>query len=165
MFFSTIHLLLAIILSLLFGWLAAYFAQSRGRDPFLWFFLGMFFGIFSIVLLFFLPNLGPKKEGQEQDESDFFITNDNDLEMILPETRALYEDYGKREWYYLDKERKQKGPVSFNFLKTVWDEGGLEDTTYVWSNGMSNWERLNKVNKLKEALSYNKEEPDILEPM
>ena len=71
------QLFLTITLCLLIGAATAYFANQRGRDPLVWFMVGMLLGIFGLALLFLLP---PVLEGEEKSEEELAS------EAILTET-------------------------------------------------------------------------------
>ncbi len=82
------------------GWVNSYFAQKRGRNPYLWFFLGVFFGPFPLIALFLMPSF----ESQEKTEEKPKII---ETEAIRVSPHSPFDQY---DWYYLDEARKQHGP-------------------------------------------------------
>ncbi len=108
------------------GSIAAYYAKRKGRNPYLWFAIGCFFGIFGIFALFFLKQ--PKKAP---------------LPAATPTPTRKSLPY--RQWYYLDQDTKQNGPLSTSALETAWEEGKINEATYVWYEGMENWKRWQEV--------------------
>jgi hypothetical protein len=131
--------LLVVILSwLVFGGAASYFASQRGRDPFAWFMIGMLLGILGLLLLFLLPPLeNEKKEPVEPEEIAPVITE--------PAERLT-------DWFYLDKNRIQVGPVAFNALKSAWDDKEITIETLVWREGMGEWKKVAELPSLREVL-------------
>lgn len=124
--------------SVILFWLAmgaatAYFANQRGRDPFAWFMWGMLLGFFGLLLLFVLPPLAKEEEpGLEAEYS-------------LLEPNPKNHDYFLKEWYYYDDKKEQHGPVRFEQLKKLWEEGHINEETFVWHEGLDNWKQLQDV--------------------
>jgi len=100
------------------GAVASYLAKRKGRNPYLWFFIGCFFGIFGIFAIFFLKN--PQKKAAAAAEP---------VRKTLP----------LRMWYYLDQNSQQVGPISTSALEGAWGEKKISPSTYVWHEGMENW--------------------------
>jgi hypothetical protein len=48
------------------------------------------------------------------------------------------------EWYYV-RGNERVGPVNFPDMKTLWNKGELTTQTYVWCEGMENWQVLEKT--------------------
>jgi Na+/melibiose symporter-like transporter len=114
-----------IIVYSLMGLINAYFAKRSGRNPYLWFSMGVFFGVLSLAALFFL-NFKVKKPPQK----------------ILPKP---IED--SKLWYYL-LNNEQLGPVSLNKISSLLQEGKITDSTYVWNETLEKWKSL------KETIEY-----------
>lgn len=133
---------LTIGLWLLVGTANAYYANQRGRDPFAWFIIGMLLGFIGLIILALLPAIENKEDVHEMDE-------------LLPESPQDYvrDHYESKEWFYLDKNRNQVGPVSFLTLKRVWGQTDLQEDSLVWSEGMQNWSSIKDLIHLKEGLS------------
>jgi hypothetical protein len=131
--------LLVVILSwLVFGGAASYFASQRGRDPFAWFMIGMLLGILGLLLLFLLPPLeSDKKETVDPEE----------IAPVISEPAERLTD-----WFYLDKNRIQVGPVAFNALKRAWDDKEITIETLVWREGMGEWKKVAELPSLREVL-------------
>lgn len=105
---------LTVVVSLAFGMLAAFYAKRAGKNPYLWFFLGLLLGVIGVFFLFFMPQ---KKK----------------TEKIAPPVDKLF-------WYYLDGENNQRGPFKFNVLREAWEKGALSSNTYVWNETLDKWE-------------------------
>ncbi|MBS4170803.1 MULTISPECIES: DUF4339 domain-containing protein [unclassified Neochlamydia] len=122
---------------------SAYVAKQRGRDPLIWFMLGILLGIFSLILLFVLKpfendQTGPKNKIEEN---------------AIPKYETLAEDRGEvseenKEWFYLDQAHRQQGPIYFRELYTLWLDNKITSLTYVWSEGMADWQRINELPKI-----------------
>ena len=54
--------ILVLILWMIMGIATAYLANQRGRDPYIWFALGVVFGILAMLLLFILPPVKSENE-------------------------------------------------------------------------------------------------------
>ena len=59
-----------LIVYLVFGGICAAVANSKGRNAVAWFFIGMIFSCFAIVLLLCLPNLKEQKEKERRLEEE-----------------------------------------------------------------------------------------------
>lgn len=118
---KTILLLIYIII----GLITAHFAKKNKRNPYIWFFIGMLFGIWGLITMFLL-NLRKIKKAKK--------------ELKKPVT---IED--PRYWYYLDEDKKRYGPISLNRLKGLLEENKIFSNTYVWNEDFKNWEFLKNI--------------------
>ncbi|MDB6081926.1 MAG: putative rane-associated protein [Chlamydiia bacterium] len=132
-----IQLLIVILIPLLYGFLAAYIAVPRGRNPTLWFCLGAFFGFLGFLAVFLLPPAVPALE-----------KGGIVLKPITKPVSPLIE----KSWFYLDGERLQQGPFPFSTLQKLWKDGSIIPSTYVWQEGMENWKKLEAYDELLELL-------------
>lgn len=123
---------------LLFGGATSYFASQRGRDPFAWFVIGMLLGILGLLLLFLLPPVGAQGEKEEPTP--------------IKETPAV--PVRLVEWYYLDSNRNQVGPISFVQLTHASHDGLIKPSTLVWSQGMGQWKRVDEIQEMKAILNF-----------
>lgn len=114
---------------IVFGALSAYLAKTRGKNPYLWFFLGMLFGIFGLLFLFFAP----KQRRQAQTAGTAQDANTIDI------SPPFDPKYNEKFWYYLDPENQQHGPMSFDALYRLYCETTLSKQTYVWNESLESW--------------------------
>jgi uncharacterized protein DUF4339 len=114
---------------LLLGGITAYYAKGRGRRPIIWFFVGLFFGIFGLIFLFILPIVHEAPECKKEVCSPAPPTSNNPL---------LF-------WYYLDEANKQHGPLSALAFEEARKEGTITARNYVWNTEMENWKRLEEI--------------------
>lgn len=119
------------LISLCSGAVAAYFAKKRGRDPFLWFCIGMFFGALGVLALF-IP-IGRKKKPSPKRRRA----------VRRPQPHYIEGPSGCF-WYYLDGEQ-QKGPVSLVALSQAWKRGEVKPSTYVWHEELTEWKTLQEL--------------------
>lgn len=112
---------------LVFGAVSAFVANRRGKNPYLWFFLGMFFGIFGLLFLFFAPKHRQAKKT---------VKDPNTID-ITPIIETKHQD---KLWYYIDGQNQRHGPMSFQALSKVWGEGKILPTTYVWNEELTEWQ-------------------------
>jgi hypothetical protein len=143
------HFFFYFVVALVLGLVTSYFAVRKGRSQLGWFILGFLFGIIPLIVLYFLPDIPngiPTMSVSEPDPS--LIPTPIKPPELLPDETKL--------WYYLDQDHKQTGPVSIVALRDLWDRGLLGLETYIWSEGMPQWKRLEDMPDLKDAI--NKEE-------
>lgn len=152
---SGLHVLLSIVIFTIAGGITAYFADRRGRDPVIWFFVGMLLGIIGLIILFILPSV---KEGENQEEGLEEKSNqpvmkfENKEAIIEPVKDPSHLPFEQRQWFYLDVQHKQLGPVSFSTLKSLWESQNIQAQTYIWSEGMEEWKRIGEMGDLAEHL-------------
>lgn len=159
----TSSMTLTLILWILTGLATGYLAYRRGRDPYIWFALGIFFGILAILALVLLPPVkSTEEEGtaterleevaerrQRQLKEQEKMENAPDLQPQSVETK---------EWFYLDKAKQQQGPVSFYSLNAAWENGDISQQSYVWTEGMPEWKKIQDLTDLSQVLEQIEEE-------
>lgn len=126
--------LLSIFIWIVFGCVTAYFAKTRGRNVYGWFFIGLFLGLIGLCLVFIFP-----KKNLPVQKSDEPVTID-----IVPDAP---EDHKNKFWYYLDETNKQMGPMSFNALVRDWKEGKVHPQTQVWNENLTHWKPFSEFLK------------------
>ena len=52
-------------------------------------------------------------------------------------------------WYYLDAQRRQRGPVSAATLQAFVSSGSLKPRSYIWRKGFLKWRPLNEVPEMR----------------
>lgn len=111
-------------------------ALIRGRNPRLWFILGLLFGIFALIALSLLPPARRKKVVMQPN-----LPTPPKKDVL----QAKEERHHGKLWYYLDHDNNQFGPMSLQALSKAWEEGKLSLKTYVWHEDLSNWEPIEQV--------------------
>ncbi len=122
------ELFFAILLLSGLGAVSAHFAKKRGRDPVAWFFIGFLFGLLGFAVLFILPAIE---------------------EEVASEPKGLGDAFKGREWFYLNAEGKQVGPLPFGDLDLAWKSGVINEETYVWSEREADWQRIKEIRRLR----------------
>lgn len=145
-------------LSLIFLFIVAMFtanyAEQKGRSPIIWFGLSLLIGLFAPLALWLLPSLREEKPAGEKPR---FSSTQSTISPPPIEIASINTPsptpIEEKLWYYLDQHHQQYGPVSLVALRELWNTGRLELTSYVWAEGMPNWDRVDNLPDLKEALS------------
>lgn len=148
--------LLTMILWMLMGIVTAYFANQRGRDPYIWFALGIFFGLLAMIALVLLPPLKSEEE-MAIDERNKEIVERREKQVGEEEKLESAPDLQPqsvetKEWFYLDKSHQQQGPTSFFLINELWEGGDINVQTLVWTEGMPDWRKVGDVPDLHEVL-------------
>lgn len=117
-------------MGLIFGVLSAYFARLRGKNPYLWFFLGMLFGVFGLAFLLFTPYSLKKSNTEERNQKTIDIPPPYDAK------------HNEKFWYYLDAQNTQYGPMSFEALYRLYTTATIFPHTYVWNETLEGWQHL-----------------------
>jgi hypothetical protein len=110
--------------------ISAYLAHKMGRNPYLWFGIGFFFGLFGAFAIFAIPKKAPAKPKMP------IFTIDGPADKF---------------WYYLDGQNTQKGPMSRDAIALAWKEGKIGPSTYVWHEELSEWKFFKETLKQEEA--------------
>jgi GYF domain 2 len=129
------QLFLSITIWLMIGSATAYFANQRGRDPWKWFMIGMLLGVLGLLLLFLLPNAKEGKLPPAVEESEYSIV---ELEPE-PSSKTAFDN---QDWYYYDHKKERQGPILSENLKALWKQGEVDEETFLWCEGMTEWKKL-----------------------
>lgn len=158
-------LFFVVLLTFLVGFLTMKLAERRGRSGPLWFCLGVLGGIFAVIALLLLKPV--KKEGESEEEEEeqslFSFGMDRQEKKNEPGNAkiSLSWDPALYDWYYLNSEKKQEGPISFQTVSDLWNEGKISLDTYVWYEELSEWKHLHQLTELLASLEkqHKKELP------
>lgn len=138
------NLLISLVFWVLISTANAYFAYQRGRDPYFWFLMGVLFGALALIVLLFLPDLS-----KEPKTPDVII---EEAQPLIDTPEKIDHSYLVKDWYYLDSSANQYGPIRFETLKEIWMEDKIQGSTFVWSDGMDKWLRIEEIPELHGAL-------------
>ena len=128
---------LYIISWLTLGWLSSRMARRRGRNPAIWFFLGVVLGVIALIVLYFLP--------QKETLATAMAAPTQKAAIPISPNEEISEKPPEKLWYYLDSEKAQFGPMSFYALQEAWDDDKITASTYIWNEDMENWVRLENL--------------------
>ena len=136
-----------IVIPLLMGGISAYIAKNRGRNPAIWFFIGLFFGLIGVIVLLILPVVKTSR-------STFFGIRQEEPYTIevTAQQAASCSDLEYKKWYWLDSAHTQMGPVTFSELQTGWREGLITSRSFVWTEGMDAWKQVEELPELRFVL-------------
>jgi MFS family permease len=121
---------------LFFGFFASHFAKKRGRHPLGWFCVGLFLGVIGVLLLLLLPKVEKKSRPTPKPLRAFSKRSESWLKM----------------WYFLDPTHAQQGPFEFPDMIKKWKENGIDETSFVWGEGMKEWKRLSDMPDLMKEI-------------
>ena len=107
----------------------------------IWFVLGAILGLIAIITLYILP----PKAIVAPAAGDPLVLQSMEKEMMTGPADDINSRPPELLWYYLDKEDKQYGPMSFYALQSAWDEDQIIASTYVWNEEMDNWKTLENL--------------------
>lgn len=151
--------LLMMILLVALG--TAYYAFRLGKNPGLWFFLGILLGAIAPMILFTLSFY----ENPEKEENDPTMTasqHDQSLSAkSLEEIDPVIIQEESKLWYYVGEGGKQIGPVSILGLAELWNTGRIDLNSYVWAKGMTDWSQIGKLTDLVSLLRKKTVSKDI----
>ncbi len=150
------NIVMIIIFALIIACCTAYYANRKGRNPIIWFILGILLGIIAPLILLFLPTVNG---GRNVEKPTMSVSNPDPLLRQQPPlpppspAELKHQEEEEKLWYYLDQQHQQMGPVSIVALRELWNTGRLNLNSYVWTNGMSQWEKVDQLSELKVALN------------
>ena len=130
-FMTTIIFLCTLVL---IGTLTSRLAKQKGRDPVMWFWFGVMFGLIAVLILYFL------KEEKEPE---------------LASPKVEMDSSGI--WFILDKETPL-GPFSFEDIQKKFQEGTFTMSSYLWHEQWSDWKRASDVPDVASQLKLSPSE-------
>jgi len=128
----------SILGGIIFGFLCSRLAKKKKKNAIVWFQLGFFFGLFALIA-FFLLGLKNRVSSQKLAEETATASSSSSAEIMPPLEDKRNTTLNTRDWYYLDKENKQVGPITFDLLKKEFSANKILDKTLLWSEGMEDW--------------------------
>jgi hypothetical protein len=120
------------ILPIICASIAAFIAQRKKANPYLWFAIGFIFGILGIFAVFFIPTKTKSKLASLPPEP-------------APRPEPVLRGPKDKFWYYVDKSKTQQGPVSFQAVQQFFKEGTISANTFVWHEDLSEWTQLENL--------------------
>lgn len=149
-------MVLTMILWMLMGVATAYLAYQRGRDPYIWFAIGIFFGLLAMLVLVLLPPVKSEEELEADQRNEEIIER---REKQVEEQERLEnapdmqpQSVETQEWFCFDKAGQQQGPLSFYSLNEMWENGEINSKSYVWTEGMADWKHISNTPDLHQVL-------------
>ena len=132
---------LVLLLLTLTAFLTAKLAEERGRNPYIWFWVGLLFGILGLAALFLFEIFDPKTKTPEVQHEKNGIESDDSTQMIISssESSEKIDPLELGVWYFVDKTGSQRGPVDFTDLFIAWEDGLLAPEQLVWHESFTDW--------------------------
>lgn len=124
-----VYLLLIFLCWVLLGTITSKLALKKGKNPYLWFYIGFIFGILGLLALYLLPKSEEKKASP-------------------PINPPRFQQKPLQLWYYLDSNHAQQGPYSEQYLEEKLTKRELSAETYVWNENLSDWKKVKELEKL-----------------
>ena len=140
------RVLLSCLIWLIIGLICSKTASKKGRNPSIWFFLGMFLGIIAFIILYLLP---AKKLNLKENTNLSKMQNDSYNTTSTQQAPTPASTHVEL-WYYLDNQNNQFGPMSFEALEKAWNCEKIHASTYVWNRKLDKWLLVEEVPILKE---------------
>ena len=138
--------MLTILMWLAFGAACAYNAKKQKRNPVIWFFIGLFLGIFGLLILLLLPLIQRLRKPQQQSTP---AQTPEATVSVLPNQEILKnkvnESSAQAMWYYLSSDKEQKGPMSLNALEREWKNGNVTSSHFLWNETLQDWKRFGEI--------------------
>lgn len=132
-----------LVAAALIGTLTGYLAKGRGRDPIKWFLIGMLCGIFALIALYLFPVVEDKEKAK-----------DIEVKVVPPVVpQAVEDELSAKPWFYLDEKHVRYGPEPLDTLKLRFKDGDITKRTYIWSEGMEGWKRLEDLPDVLEQIT------------
>lgn len=143
------------ISGVILGALCFYIAKKRGsRRPLLWFVVGLLCGVVGLLILLALPN---KKRSAAQtafvNSSPLLVDKEVGDRMAITNEPEITPSINAYPWYYIDRELKKQGPIDLLTLKRAWKQGKISQESYLWTDGMSDWEILENLSDIQKELN------------
>ena len=152
----SVQTLLVLLQGLLVVAIGVLLARSKGRSPFLWGMLSLFFGFWALLALVLLPQSQGKSKEEEPKEKKPVSTEElkkNSQEekqspsaSSVPEPQTPSFSSGQLEtadWYFLDEQKAIEGPFSLQHLREIAHQGKIGEHSWVWCELFSHWQQQN----------------------
>ncbi|GAB4236147.1 MAG: hypothetical protein Tsb0021_15880 [Chlamydiales bacterium] len=112
--------------------------------------IGVFTGVFGLIILYLLP---PLKMSESARPMQFQNSHEEDKSIdITPLPAATFKNLPETGWFYLDEKYYQQGPVSFDYLKGLWDSKVISQTHFIWNSMMDEWHKIEDCADVLSAL-------------
>jgi hypothetical protein len=124
--------------SLLFGASCSFLAYKNQKNSYFWFAIGLCFGIFGLIFLFFYILIRNRQKSALKKQP----VGKEKEELALVHSLASYSE---SMWYYVDAKNQQVGPISHNLLNQKIQNGTISISSLVWNEHLSEWKKLQEL--------------------
>ena len=118
-------MLLSFVGAVFFGHIHKKIALYKGRSPNRWFWFGFLFGVLGLPFI-------------------IFATKKKDL-VVVPVTVLPEHPLAQKMWYYLSKDRREVGPMSFNAFMEARGNDLFDDDSHVWCEEFESWKLFSEL--------------------
>ncbi|HRW58576.1 MAG TPA: DUF4339 domain-containing protein [Chlamydiales bacterium] len=123
------YIIYVFLYSLTIAYFCKNFALKKNKNPKTWFWIGFLFGWIGLIILL----LSKKRQNSS-------LIHKKPIPLLnIPNKDKL--------WYYVDSEKQQKGPLSFQRLQSLYQEKAISISTYVWNEAMDQWKKVSELMK------------------
>lgn len=120
-----------LLIAVLFGFISSFVAFKRGKNPYLWFFLGALLGALGIFAVILLSDFAKKRKPRKKRAPALVLDGPQD-----------------KLWFYLDETHQQVGPISYQSVGENLRKGVINPQTFVWHENLSSWKKIEELLKV-----------------
>lgn len=135
-----------VCLMALMAYVCGTLAQRQGRNPLLWSFAALLFGMIPIFILIFF-HIRKKRAPKTSALQGVAVQ-----ELMVMPPLLLSPSFEGHFWYYLDSQEQQRGPMDFNEIEKAWEKRELSPQTFIWNEKMTEWKKIEEIEPLLEQL-------------
>jgi hypothetical protein len=128
---------------LLVGFFSSYVAKKKGKNPYVWFLVGFFFGIIGFLILYLFSKKKPAINNEEIKQKQ--KNTSKELLSFLQDSQKF--------WYFLNENDEHSEPLSVFALRDKLQQKDISLSTYVWNEDMSDWKKIKDIPLLSSFIS------------
>ena len=139
----------------------SYFAKERGRNPLIWFCMGLLFSMMGLLALFLLPKVEGEKQIQTASEAKV-IQDEFHHEAAIPSDNSEFPIHKEKKiprnrklkWFCAnldagieangEVQKNYVGPMTFDELRKYMHDSNIVDTAYIWCKELEDWTTLSE---------------------
>lgn len=157
--------LLILLQGLLIVAIAVLLARSKGKSPFFWGLLSLFFGIWALLVLVLLPRSQETSDAGESQEKRPLSTEESKKpsqeKKLAPSLSSVPElktspfssgQLATADWYFLNEQKTIEGPFRLQRLQELANQGKVGEHSWVWCELFSQWQHIEKDSMLKSEI-------------
>ena len=133
-------------------------AKSKGKNQYLWFFLGTFFSIIGLLVLLLLPakkkekvpDIGHLSDKKMNSDAAAPLGDDSFSDQTPPPAKRIKPD-PSMQWHYISETEKLVeviGPISIDELRKHVINKKLPMSTYIWCEELADWTQIHEFQNM-----------------
>lgn len=163
-FFSTQNLI-ALLLSFLIIGISILLAKSKQRSPMFWGVLALFFGVYALFVLIFLPKKTEVKTplGEKTAQRPLPIVSSNgEKKELASESKGQQADTLSTDqlatagWFFVNDKKEVDGPHGLKKIQDLAAQGKVTMHSWVWCELFSQWRKIETDKLLQSVLIEQK---------